>query len=302
MKKAQYFRFVSCVISVILCCLAGAAFVDHKAAADEKNTLEDGTYTMQSFLRSASSDQASMGNAGIVQPIQVIVKNGTYTVRAECKALSTKLGKLNFTGYLAQMSYFPNWKTTSGKIEAPENETPIPINIESYFENKDKAPLIAVVGSTEDGAGNLTYGGQVWNKKLLHERYDSVLPAEPCHECNMTNWNCFLIPREMVDNLGIIDGFYEHAKADNDYSNRIINSGNKIFVAKRYIGICQRNSLKNTWRDTSLPLKRRIELVKRPNGLPIKSEIYYCKKFHGKSWPLWVAKRYVWIFTSALKK
>ena len=135
MKKAQYFRFISCVISVILCCLAGAAFVDHKAAADEKNTLEDGTYTMQSFLRSASSDQASMGNAGIVQPIQLIVKNGTYTVRAECKALSTKLRKLDFTGYLAQMSYFPNWKTTSGKIEAPENETPIPINIESYFEN-----------------------------------------------------------------------------------------------------------------------------------------------------------------------
>lgn len=100
MKKAQYFCFVSCVISVILCCLAGFAFVDHKAAADEKNTLEDGTYTMQSFLRSASSDQASMGNAGIVQPIQVIVKNGTYTVRAECKALSTKLGKINFTGYL----------------------------------------------------------------------------------------------------------------------------------------------------------------------------------------------------------
>lgn len=55
---------------------------------------------MQSFLRSASSDQASMGNAGIVQPIQLIVKNGTYTVRAECKALSTKLGKINFTGYL----------------------------------------------------------------------------------------------------------------------------------------------------------------------------------------------------------
>lgn len=69
------------------------------------------------FLRSASSDQASMGNAGIIQPIQLIVKNGTYTVRTECKALSTKLGKLDFTGYLAQMSYFPNWKTTSGKIE-----------------------------------------------------------------------------------------------------------------------------------------------------------------------------------------
>ena len=107
MKKAQYFRFISCVISVILCCLAGAAFVDHKAAADEKNTLEDGTYTMQSFLRSASSDQASMGNAGIVQPIQVIVKNGTYTVRAECKALRVqKLESLILQDILAQIVLF----------------------------------------------------------------------------------------------------------------------------------------------------------------------------------------------------
>ena len=89
---------------------------------------------MQSFLRIASSDQASMGNAGIVQPIQLIVKNGTYTVRAECKALSTKLREFNFTGYLAQMSYFPNWKTTSGKIEAPQKATPIPKNIKSYFD------------------------------------------------------------------------------------------------------------------------------------------------------------------------
>ena len=135
MRKAQYLRLVSCILSIILCCLAGFAFVDHKAAADEKNILEDGTYTMQSFLRSASSDQASMGNAGIVQPVQLIVKDGTYTIRAECKALSTKLGTINFTGYLAQMAYFPNWKTTSGKIEAPENETPVPVNIESYFEN-----------------------------------------------------------------------------------------------------------------------------------------------------------------------
>lgn len=135
MRKAQYLRLVSCILSIILCALYGFSLINHKAAADEKTRLEDGTYTMQSFLRSASSDQASMGNAGIVQPVQVIVKDGTYTVRAECKALSTKLGTINFTGYLAQMSYFPNWKTTSGKVEAPENETPIPVNVESYFEN-----------------------------------------------------------------------------------------------------------------------------------------------------------------------
>ena len=73
--------------------LAGFAFVDHKAAADEKNILEDGTYTMQSFLRSASSDQASMGNAGIIQPIQLIVKNGTYTVRSRMQGTEYKIRK-----------------------------------------------------------------------------------------------------------------------------------------------------------------------------------------------------------------
>lgn len=175
--------------------------------------------------------------------------------------------------------------------------------LDSYEQSKSRAELVAIVGSTEDrNNGSWTYGGQNWNKKIRHEKYDAVLPDISCPECNMTNWNCFLIPEIMVKSLGIIDDYYEHAKADNDYSNRIVNSGNKIFVAKKYVGICQRNSLKNTWRDTSLPLRRRLELVKKPNGLPIKSELYYCKKFHGIMWPIWFAKRYVWIYTSSLKK
>lgn len=135
MKKAQSMKWISGMLVIILCVMSAFAMIDYKIAAAEKNTLEDGTYTMQSFLRSATSDQASMGNAGIVQPIQIIVKDGKCTARVECKVLSTKLGSLNFTGYLAQLSYFPNWKTTSGKIEAPENETPVAVNIESYFEN-----------------------------------------------------------------------------------------------------------------------------------------------------------------------
>lgn len=133
MKRSKSVKCLSCILIAILCFLSGFTVLDHKIAAEEQ--LEDGTYTMQSFLRSATSDQASMGNAGIIQPVQVIVKNGKCTIRVECKALSTKLGTINFTGYLAEMSYFPNWKSKSGKIEAPENETPVSMNIESYFEN-----------------------------------------------------------------------------------------------------------------------------------------------------------------------
>lgn len=174
--------------------------------------------------------------------------------------------------------------------------------IDSYYKTHRPEYLSAIVGSTQDKfSGEWTYGGQLWNKKFRHEKYEPVLPASPCCECNMTNWNCFLIPSEMLEKIGKIDSYYEHAKADNDYSNRIINSGNKIYVAHSYIGTCQRNSLIGTWRDTSLALSKRLELVKMPNGLPIKSEVYYCKKFHGKLWFIWVVKRYLWIYISWLK-
>lgn len=174
--------------------------------------------------------------------------------------------------------------------------------LESYYEVESKAPLVAIVGSTEDSfGGNWTYGGQIWNKQLIHERYVPVLPEKPCRECNMSNWNCFLIPDQMIKNIGSIDDYYEHAKADNDYSNRIILSGNKIYVAHKYIGICQRNSINNTWRDETLSLKKRLEYANKPIGLPIKSELHYCMKFHGVKWPLWVGKRYLWIYLSWIK-
>jgi GT2 family glycosyltransferase len=172
----------------------------------------------------------------------------------------------------------------------------------SYKKCEICAQLVAIVGATKDKfTDEWTYGGQIWNKKLVHERYDSVFPADNCPECNMTNWNCFLIPEKMIARLGAIDDYYEHAKADNDYSNRIINSGNKIFVADRYIGTCQRNSLVETWRDTSLGLRKRFKLVSKPNGLPFRSELHYCIKFHKWTALIWFLKRYVWIVISYVK-
>lgn len=119
---------------VVLCCFLGFQISYRDTNAEEEQTLENGTYTITSFLRSAASDQASMGNAGIVQPVQIIAKDGKLTVRVQCKALNTKLGSVSFTGYLAKMSYFPDWQTSDDNIELPENETPVPVNVESYFE------------------------------------------------------------------------------------------------------------------------------------------------------------------------
>ena len=132
--KRHSIRLLSIIMVIVLCCFLGFQTSYKDTQAEEEQSLENGTYTITSFLRSATSDQASMGNAGIVQPVQIIAKDGKLIVRVQCKALSTKLGSVSFTGYLAKMSYFPDWQISDDNIELPENETPVPVNVESYFE------------------------------------------------------------------------------------------------------------------------------------------------------------------------
>lgn len=110
------------------------SFTEHFTFAAE-TSLADGTYSIDGMLKSASSEQASMGNAAIVKPMQIVVDEGKIYLRMECKALTTSLGTAQFTGYLAEFYYFPNWEGGSSKVELPKNEVPMPAAVKSYYED-----------------------------------------------------------------------------------------------------------------------------------------------------------------------
>lgn len=131
MKKRRFIKIVSFTSAVMLCLSMIMSSFHPKIEAQASQTLSDGTYTIKGFLKSATSDQASMGNAGIVQPMQLLVKDGKYTIRIECKALSTKLGSVNFKGYLAQMGYFPDWD----KESEPKDQLAQPMKVEAYYKD-----------------------------------------------------------------------------------------------------------------------------------------------------------------------
>ena len=131
MKKRRFIKCISFISAVMLCLSMIMSSFHPKIEAQASQSLSNGTYTIKGFLKSATSEQASMGNAGIVQPMQLLVKDGKYTIRMECKALSTKLGSVNFKGYLAQMGYFPEWD----KESQPNNELAQPIKVESYYKD-----------------------------------------------------------------------------------------------------------------------------------------------------------------------
>lgn len=73
----------------------------------ESDVVYDGTYEISGSLRHATANQVSMGNDALVKPFQLIKKGNKLTLRIECKALTAKLGKTDFTGYISKMWYFP---------------------------------------------------------------------------------------------------------------------------------------------------------------------------------------------------
>ena len=75
----------------------------------EENVVYDGTYQISGNLMHASADQGSMGNAALVKPFQLIKNGDNLYLRIECVPLTTKLGKQDFTGYLAEFYYYLGW-------------------------------------------------------------------------------------------------------------------------------------------------------------------------------------------------
>ena len=103
---------------------------------DQPGGLADGTYTIDGRIWHAAANQASMGNAALKKPMKLIVSTDaqtgekSYKLRMEYVPLTTS----GFTGYLAGLNYFPNWEGGDTGYEMPSGETPVPADVESYYE------------------------------------------------------------------------------------------------------------------------------------------------------------------------
>lgn len=150
---------------------------------------------------------------------------------------------------------------------------------EAYEANKS----CGVTGSTlAKSTGKQSYGGAKFFKKRSGDYIGPML--EPKHdifvECDVANWNCFLIDDAVIKEVGLIDNVYEHAMGDFDYSLRMRKQGFKIVQAKDYVGYCEDNDIYGTFKDSSLPRKQRIKKLFAQNGLPYKSWKRFVKKYY----------------------
>lgn len=152
-------------------------------------------------------------------------------------------------------------------------------SIEQLTVQSQKRNSAVIVGVTCDIQEQQTYGA-VRYQGGFSVKYSSVLCGEE-KECDTFNANCVLIPYDLFEKTGAMDKYYIHTLGDFDYGLSLKRNGAKIYSSDRYVGICNRNSIKNTWLDKALPLKKRIELKENVKGAPAKQWFYFLKKNFG---------------------
>lgn len=135
------------------------------------------------------------------------------------------------------------------------------------FQNNPFAPQGAIcVGSTSDPqSGRLSYGGsqlyhqQVWKSK-------PVFDEDNYARCDFANANIMLVPKAVVERIGILANIYTHGLADYDYTLQAKKAGFEVILVPGFLGTCT-DDHGNNWKSRKSTLSERLKYLKSPKGL-----------------------------------
>lgn len=160
-----------------------------------------------------------------------------------------------------------------------------------------------VVGATKSKFGELTYGGVVRPNRKMPTTFKKLPVSDVPQSCITMNGNCVLISSAVYQEIGILDGAYQHSMGDFDYGLRASKAGFSIWVAPGFIGTCENDhSIQGSYHDTTLPLMTRWEKIISKRGLPLKDWRLFCQRHAGFFWPVFWVWPYVNLLISSARK
>jgi GT2 family glycosyltransferase len=144
-----------------------------------------------------------------------------------------------------------------------------------------------LVGSTRGSDGELTYSGLTARRALFAFRTSRVRPESHLARVDTFNGNIVLVPREVVEEIGLNDPRYFHNLGDVDYGLRATRAGIEARLVQGTVGVCELNEEK-TLRGFAAPglsWRERWRKVNSHHGLPFKSWWRFTRKFSGPFLP-----------------
>jgi GT2 family glycosyltransferase len=198
---------------------------------------------------------------------------------------------------MAQPHDFVLWLNDDTDLEADALQRLLDASGEAAA--KSGRPVIVVGATADRTSGKLTYGGIVAPHRWRPFKYEKIHSERDALQCHTMNGNVVLLPAEIVRDVGNLDPAFEHAMGDIDYGLRARARGHPIFVASGFVGRCSNNPVAGTFKDSSLPLRRRLDLFVSRKGLPPRSWLHFTRAHGGVLWPLYFCVPYVSFFVAA---
>jgi GT2 family glycosyltransferase len=145
-----------------------------------------------------------------------------------------------------------------------------------------------LVGATRDRDGTVSYGGLRRVRTPVALRLDRVQPGASLAPVDTFNGNVVLVPRAVVQRIGINDPVYFHNFGDVDYGLRASQAGIPIMMLPGTLGACELNTTKRDrgFGSSSLSLRDQWRKVNTHHGLPFASWWRFTRRHSGAWWPL----------------
>lgn len=144
-----------------------------------------------------------------------------------------------------------------------------------YYDIYGTEPNALAIGSTIDHDNEISYGGRKLYNQNKVQNYTAYSETEYV-ECDLANANIMLVPREIVEQVGILSDQYTHSIADFDYTLKAKKAGFKAVVMPGVLGSCI-DDHGNNWKSGKATLKERISYLKSPKGLAYKEYMAFIK-------------------------
>lgn len=145
-----------------------------------------------------------------------------------------------------------------------------------YYEIHGNTPNAITIGSTLDVANNeISYGGRKLYNQNKVQSYSAFSETEYI-DCDLANANIMLVPREIVERIGILSDKYTHSIADFDYTLSARKAGFRAVVMPGVLGSCV-DDHGNNWKSAGVSLKDRIKYLKSPKGLAYKEYMEFIR-------------------------
>lgn len=141
------------------------------------------------------------------------------------------------------------------------------MNTEAYCrQNYHKEGLVSGITCAKDDVTRITYGGDIIPNKFNGRQIRLGRSSNP-QMVDLTNANILLVPKQVVDTIGIFYDGYKHGRADNDYSMQARKHHIPVLITAGACGACDNDHGSITdFRDKvlSMNLSERKEYFRHP--------------------------------------